>query len=94
MSVQELRGQEFSSPRVQELRSLMGQRFRRPGVQQEARVPEPSCSGRQEFLKTAVREAKSSWGQLFRKPGVPEANRSGGQEFLRPDVQVDGLSRS
>ena len=77
--MQELRSKEFSSP---------GECSKRPGVS------EPSCSGRQEFLKTVVREAKSSWGQLFRKPGVPEVNRSGGQEFLRPDVQVDGLSRS
>ena len=54
----------------------------------------PAVYGRQEFLRTAVREDKSSWGQLSRKPGVPETNRLGGQEFLRPDVQVDGLSRS
>ena len=37
-----------------------------------------------------MQEAKSSWGQLFRKPGVPEANRSGGQEFLRPAVRGSG----
>ena len=54
----------------------------------------PAVYRRQEFLKTAVREDNSSWGQLSRKPGVPEANRSGGQECLRPNVQVDGLSRS
>ena len=88
--MQELRSKEFSSPGVQEFRSLTGARSAAGGQE----FLSPAVYGRQEFLRTAVREAKSSWGQLFRKPGVPEANRSGGQEFLRPDVQVDGLSRS
>ena len=88
--MQELRGQGLSLPGVQEFRSLASQRFRRPGVQQEARSSGAQLFRKQEFLRTAVREAKSSWGHLVRKPGVSGANCSGGQEFLRPAVQGSG----
>ena len=78
--MQELRGQELSLPGVQELRSLAGQRFRRPGVQQEAR-----SSGAQLFRKTGVSGANRSGGQEFLRLAVQGSGRrpGDGSEFAR-----------
>ena len=102
--MQELRSKEFSSPGVQELRSLAGQRFRRPGVQQEARssgaqlfrntgVSEDGGSVGQEFMGSASQEARSFWGQSFRGPGVPEAGCSGVWQEIRGRLGVGERSK-
>ena len=64
--MQELRSKEFSSPGVQELRSLAGarsaaggQEFLSPTVQED-RSFEDSGSGGQQFMGSAVEEARSS----------------------------------